>query len=201
MKHSEKASATAPDPIAKAIAAAAPNAELGKPESFAVEGQSPFDADEQATPKEIEYDYTPTAAEDAPLPDWVVVPQDLTLPRGRTIGYMRFRAKWTDRPDLGDRQCILWNLTAADEKLAISRARGDSMRVFSEMGKQMVRAIDGVKVDWSGKLGPGNVQTFWDEIGTKCRAQIQNYYAKMHTLSMEDQADFFASCIDIRTAT
>lgn len=154
---------------------------------------------EPASQSRSAYDYTPSEAKS--LPDWVVLPTDLTFPKGRTIGYMRFRSQWTDVPEKGDRQCIVWNLTVMDERLAIKRARGEATRVLSELAKQMIRAIDGVKSDWTGKLGTGSVDKFWDELGTRCREQIQNYYVKTHSLSSEEQDDFFANCIDIRTAT
>lgn len=146
----------------------------------------------EVTPVEVD-------SETRPLPSWVVVPPDLQLPSGKTVGYMRFRANWTDEPARGDRQCVVWNLTVGDETLAIKRARGDGMRVLAECSKQMIRAVDGVRADWTGNGGIGNVNQFWDQIGSRCRQQISNYYLKTHTLDESEQADFFASCIDVRT--
>lgn len=156
------------------------------------------EAAEEKPPVRASYDYT--LQEDRPLPDWVVLPSDFAPPKGRVLGHLLFRSQFTDYPEKGDRQCTVWNLTSADEKLALRRTRGEAVRTLAELSKQMVRAIDGCKVDWTGRTGPGNVEIFWDELGARCREQIQNYYIKTHTMSASEQADFFANCIDIRTA-
>ena len=137
--------------------------------------------------------------EDTTTPAWVVLPSDLTLPPGKLVGFMRFRANLTDVAGKGDRHCILWNLSSADEKLALKRTRGDAMRTVQEMAKQMIRSIDGFRVDWTGAFGVGNVDKFWDEIGSRYRQQLVNYYIKTHSLGQAEQADFFANCIAIRT--
>jgi hypothetical protein len=134
------------------------------------------------------------------IPGWVTFPPQFKMPAGKSIAFMQFRAAWTDRPEKGDRQCILWPLSDADEKLALKRTRGESARTLSELAKQMIKAIDGVKADWTGKAGPGNVERFWDEVGSKCRQQIQNFYLKTHSLTAEEQADFFLSCLCVRTS-
>lgn len=135
------------------------------------------------------------------IPDWVIIPQGFKMPTGgRTVSFIKFRAEWTDTPGKGDRQCIIWNLNGADEKLAIARSRGDHMRLMAELTKQMVRAVDGHKVNWSGKGGPGNVDLWYDAIGAKCRQIIQNHYVKTHALTEEERTDFFENCIAVRTA-
>lgn len=132
------------------------------------------------------------------VPSWVQLPPDLKLPEGWVIYFMRFRAKWTNVPRKGERQCILWNLTEADEKRAAQRTRSDSMRLVSELAKQMIRAVDGTKADWSaGQLA--NVQKFWDEVGGRCRHVLQSHYLKTHTLNEEEMADFFEHCVAART--
>jgi hypothetical protein len=143
--------------------------------------------------------------EDAPVeatavPDWAVIPPGLKMPPGRQIYFVRFRAGWTDRPSKGERQCILWNLTESEEKHALRRTRGDALRAADELAKQMVRAIDGKPADWTGAGGAGSVQTFWDEIGGKCRQLLKGHYAKTHMLDTAETADFFASCVAVRTA-
>jgi hypothetical protein len=127
-------------------------------------------------------------------PDWAIIPADLTLPEGKEACFVRFRAAWTDYPSRGDRQCILWTLSDSDEKLAAKRARGDANRIIIELTKGCIRAIDGHRADWV-RPGPASVERFWNEIGAKCRSMLTNYYFKNHSLSTEEQADFFTSCI------
>lgn len=132
------------------------------------------------------------------IPPWAKVPATLKMPVGRQVQFLKFKAEWTDTPTKGERQCIVWNLTDADEKLALKRARGDGSRALAELAKQTIRAIDGVKTDWTrGDLS--NVNKWWDEIGAGCRQLVQAIYHKNHNLSLEDQADFFANCVAVRT--
>ena len=134
------------------------------------------------------------------LPDWVVMPPDLTIPPGRTVGFLRFRAPWTDCPEKGDRQCIVWNLSDMDERIAIKRTTmGDSMQLAGELSKQMIRAIDGVKVNWAAVKGPGCIDEFWKEIGSKCRQMVIRWYTQNHSLTDTEQADFFENCAVVRT--
>jgi len=136
----------------------------------------------------------------AAIPDWVQMPAGMIQPLGWQVYFLRFRSKWTNRPGLGDRHCVLWNLSEADEKLAAKRARGDANRIIDEMSKQMVRAFDGQRVDWT--RGPAsNIEKFWDEIGGKCRHLVRSYYLKTHVLEARDMADFFDSCVAVRTHT
>lgn len=148
--------------------------------------------------------------EDKSVPPWVEIPTDLTIPKGKKVAFMRFLAKWTDRPDLGDRVIILWPLSVSDEKIARKRII-DSNEAVSELSKQMVRAIDGKRVDWTGmaastkaKMGlikaGADINAFWNEIGASCRQLIMNFYMRTHVLPEEEQLVFFASCIAVRTA-
>jgi hypothetical protein len=185
---------------AQEAAAAAPPAPLTAEERALLEGAGEGGegvSDDTADDAVVD-DGLPPA--DETLPEWVVLPPNLAMPKGRVVGFLRFRAHLTDDPSKGDRQVVLWNLTALDEKFAIKRCRGDAMRTVSEMAKQMIRAIDGVPVDWTGAKGPGNVDVFWDEIGSRYRQQMINYYVKTHALGPDETADFFANCIAIRTA-
>lgn len=134
------------------------------------------------------------------IPEWVKLPPDAKLPEGRHVVYVLFRPEMTDTPKKGERQCVMWNLTEADEKLAIKRTRGDGIRMIDELTKQMIRVVDGVKADWTGVTGPGSVTQFWDDIGGKCRQQLKNIYSKNHTFSAEEAIDFFTNCIAVRTA-
>jgi hypothetical protein len=133
-------------------------------------------------------------------PDWANLAPGMKLPDGWQIWFLRFRAAHTNTPIKGDRTCILWNLSEADEKHAAKRSRGDPMRVIEEMTKQTIRVVDGCKADWSGAKGPGSVDVFWTEIGGKCRHQLKSLYLKNHTMSAEENADFFGECCAVRTA-
>lgn len=138
------------------------------------------------------------------LPDWVTFPPNFRIPPGKDIVFLYFRSKWTDRPEKGDRWCMLWPLSDADEKLAIKRTRGESGRSLSELTKGCIRLIDGKRADWTNNGDPATsypAERFWDEIGARCRQQLQNIYLKTHALSREEQADFLENCVAIRKAT
>lgn len=134
------------------------------------------------------------------VPDWCAVPTPFKPPPGRQLVFMRFRAAWTDVPNGGDRTCVMWNLTEADEKLALKRTRGDAMRTLEEMVKQSIRVVDGHAADWSGHEGPGSVSRFWRDVGAKCRSKLREQYVGSHTLDAGEQADFFTNCVAVRTA-
>jgi hypothetical protein len=162
-------------------------------------------ADGPAVPGEIvdldedEQDGVEAVAPGGAPPEWATVPADFKMPDGWVVFFVRFRAKWTNRPGSGDRQCILWNLSESDEKRASARARGDGMRLVAEMAKQQIRAIDGERADWSGAPGPHNVSQFWSEIGGKCRYLLKGHYLKTHTMSTEETVDFFDNCVASRS--
>lgn len=132
------------------------------------------------------------------LPEWVIVPEGLKVPSGRTLYALRFRAEWTDTPHAGERQCLIWPMSVGDHRLAMQRAAGDANRVSSEVCKQMIRAVDGVVVDRSGAIGPGNVDVWWEAIGTKCRTAVERFTLKLSHLSQEEAADFFENCVAAR---
>lgn len=140
------------------------------------------------------------ADEESEVPEWVVLPPDLKIPSGRVVAFLRFKAEWTDTPTKGDRQCIVWNLSDADERLALKRANlNDGLSAISDLAKQSIRAVDGVRVDWSKGKGPGSIDQFWREIGAKCRALLQRWYLQNHQLNDAEQKDFFESCVAVRT--
>ena len=150
-------------------------------------------------PPEVDEDqhYIDQAVEEADAnkpPEWAVVPGDLTLPRGKMIYFIRIPADWTDRPAEGDRQCIAWNLTVADEDIALKRTRGEQTRVMRECAMMMVRAVDGHKVDWTNINGPGGVRKWFDAIGPRGRVLVQNVYARTHSVDDEVALRFFADC-------
>lgn len=150
---------------------------------------------------ELEPDPTGAASPADPnaIPEWVTLPEGIVLPKGRQLTFVRFRAAWTIRPEKGDRVCVLWPLTEADEKLALKRTRGEALRTIDELTKQIIRVIDGHKADWTGTRTAGTVNMFWDEIGPKCRQQLKNIYAKTHTLDLAETTDFFINCVAVRT--
>jgi len=139
---------------------------------------------------------------DAPLPGWAELPDGLTPPKGVQLGFLRIKSGLTSAPHLGDRTCVVWPLTDLDERLAITRIQGNAYNAIAEQAKQMVRAIDGVKVNWNAKAGePGNLKDFWRDIGPKGRTLVLRYYNQTHNLSPEETADFLLSCVAVRTAT
>ena len=178
-----------------------------KPKSFseaAAAVMAPTAAVEEKLPMQVE-DLTDDDAEEGSakpqtdaIPAWAKIPVGLVMPDGCQVHFILLRAGWTNKPSLGDRSVILWNLTEADEKLAAKRARGDANRIIDEMSKQMIRVIDGGRTDWSRGAG-SNVERFWDEIGGKCRHILRSYYLKTHTMEVKDMADFFDNCVAVRT--
>ena len=132
------------------------------------------------------------------FPKWSRVPDNLAIPPHKQVGFMLFKAAWTGRPELGDRDIIFWNLSVADEKLAKQAARGGD--ALPELAKRMIRSIDGHKADWTGKKGLGSVDRLWEDIGGKCRPLIINAYWKTHSLEVEETAEFFLHCCTYRTA-
>ncbi len=137
------------------------------------------------------------------LPEWVKMPAGFKMPPGKQVAFMLFKKEWTDRPELGDRQCIIWPLSLSDEKVSLKRARNEAAMVMPSQTMQTIRAIDGMKSDWTGRPAAGvsySVAKFYDEIGAKCRSMLENYYLKSHVLSADEQADFFLNCLAVRSA-
>lgn len=142
----------------------------------------------------------PAPADD--LPDWVVMPEKLKVPRGRQVFFLRFPAEMTHAGWKGDRQCIIWTLSDADEKVAHKRCGGDGNRVSVELTKQMIRAIDGVVADWGAAKGtPGSIDEFWREVGPKGRELLMRVYVRTHHPDEREVRDFFEHCIAARTAS
>lgn len=133
------------------------------------------------------------------LPSWAKVPDGFKIPPGVQVYFVRIRKGLTRTPGKGDRTCILWDLTPADENAAYKRAGGDSQRAVGELAKQMLRSIDGMKCDWT--QGPlSNVETFWREIGAKGRRLIIGLYHRAHNASGEETVDFLLRCVAVRSA-
>jgi hypothetical protein len=145
-------------------------------------------------------------------PAWVVLPAGLRVPRGRQVYFVRFPAEWTSTPKRGIRcrdqapddpslwrQAICWDMSIGDQKLALQRAAGDPNRQIDEFSKQMVRAVDGELVDWSGMPGAGCVDLWWEDLGARCRNAMHRIFNRLHVLSKEEMARFFESCIAVRS--
>jgi hypothetical protein len=145
-------------------------------------------------------EHSPRGSRDA-LPAWaaMAIPADMEVPPGRTLAIMRFRTEWTDRADKGDRTCVLWNLSVGDEKLANQRGGDNVFTNTMEMAKQMVRAIDGLRVDYTGKVPAAQLDPWWDDIGKKCRGMIINHFIRAHSLTTSEKMDFLAVCLVART--
>jgi hypothetical protein len=152
-------------------------------------------------------------------PPWVLIPKGMKFPKGRQVLFIRIPGKWTDAPKMGKplpveddesllmngtggpwRQAILWSLSVGDEKLAMQRALGDGNRLAPELAKQMIRAIDGAVADWSGMPGDGQVEVFWDQIGSRGRMLLNQLFSRLHVLPGEDQKRFIESCVAVRSA-
>lgn len=162
---------------------------------------------QEATPEEekaLEAGHAPPAGEANPggNPPWAPLPPGFRIPVGKSVTFMRFRPEWTDRPDLGERSLVMWPLSDTEIVLANQLARGDDNRTVEEMAKMMIRAIDGKLADRTGNpaVGAYSVNKLWTELGEKCRRQVKMHYIKTHTLSQEEQLDFFTSCFAVRTA-
>jgi hypothetical protein len=140
-------------------------------------------------------------------PAWFLPPVGFAIPDGKEIAFMRFRADWTDKPDLGERQCVLWSLNVGDEKMALDRTMGKSTRTLAELAMQCIRVVDGKRADWTMTLWRKEpdkylfVPKFWDDIGAKCRQMIINWYSKTHALDRDQLADFFLHCFVVARAT
>lgn len=145
-----------------------------------------------------------TEQETKPIPDWVVFPPKFKIPSGRTVMFIRLLAKWTDTPKKGDRIIICWPLNDGEEDRALERTKGKGYRVPTECAKGMIRAIDGKTPLWPGMLQPEHgegvsIDTFWRDIGAKCRSLLEGIYMQTHRMQEQDLFDFFKSCMDTRT--
>jgi hypothetical protein len=161
----------------------------------------PLLADEAQTAREGDDAVAETPAAPGTLPEWAreAIPADLTIPPGRTVVVMKFLPEWTDAVHKGERTCVMWNLSVGDEKLANQRGGDNYHNNLIEKAKQMIRAIDGRIVDYTGKNPTANLDTWWNEIGLKCRALVTNHYYRAHSLTTTEKMDFLAHCCVART--
>jgi hypothetical protein len=147
----------------------------------------------------------PTPEERAALgvPDWFRWPQGYEIPedrRGTPATFIRLPTWLTNRPSLGERQCMLLILTPAESTLARARVPNkDRYQTVAELSKQMIRVVDGHVAEFFRANVPGDVHRFWKEIGPKAQDAIENVYVKMHAMNEEERTNFLASCIETRT--
>jgi len=137
------------------------------------------------------------AEEPDAVPPWAQIPDPASgfrFPKGKRVFFARLKEEWLDPTGKGDRVVVCWTLTDAEENMAVKRAMGDSNRTYKEMAKQMIRAVDGHKVDWSGKVPEGNVARFWEEIGPVGRLMLVNVYHRTHSPQQGVVLDFFINC-------
>lgn len=121
-------------------------------------------------------------------PPWAKVPSDLVIPRNVEVAFMKIPLKSGDEMTL-----VLWELGVRDERLARARTQGDfNTRLMDEMAKQMIRAIDGARVEWAN---PFTVERAWEEMGSKYRSVLNVWYLKSHQLSDDERVDFFEKCV------
>ena len=56
-----------------------------------------------------------TGAKIEGVPEWASIPPGFEIPPGKRCGWMLFRAEWTDAPAKGDRWCMMWPLSEAEQ--------------------------------------------------------------------------------------
>ena len=142
------------------------------------------------------------------LPEWLKpFPPGFRIPKGKRLLCMRFRKEWTDRPDLGERQCVCWQITVGEERICDKRADSLGSGAINERAKISIRLIDAgeneptlVAVNPDKSDPQADADIFWEQIGLKCRAIIADNFLRTHSLSQEERADFFEHCIKVLEA-
>jgi hypothetical protein len=171
---------------------------------------------------------------EAEIPAWArtAIPQGMKIPPGKQLSFLRFKSEWTDAPEKGNattfrrkkpgtegdavaimedyealsRVLVTWPLTVAEERLALKRARGEVGRASDELAMQMIRGVDGKRIDWTGEWAKNAdelepAERLWNEIGPKCRPLVINLYRQLHTLKAEELVDFFVDCLVVARPT
>jgi hypothetical protein len=164
-------------------------------------------------------------AEEGDIPSWAMdhLPEGFRIPKGKQVVFLRFQSAWTDEPSKGvlttyrtslkgahiekevlSRVLVCWPLSLAEAKSARRRAR-DNRDVLEELTKQMVRAVDGKRVDWSGSWAKRpeelvDANQAWRELGVKVHPLVTNAYLKLHSLTDDELADFYLNCIVVTSA-
>lgn len=140
-------------------------------------------------------------------PSWCKpFPPNHRIPKGKAPVFMRFRAHLTETPDMGERQCVLWNISVGEELIADKRADDSGTRAIHERAKLSIRLISHAGMETLVPVDPGkgdrdaDVDVFWEQIGLKCRGLIIQAFLQTHSLSEEDRRDFLENCIEVRAA-
>lgn len=172
-------------------------------------------AEPEAQPTPVVHRVLPDAQKGG-APPWAVIPQGLLFPRNRMSLFFRIPSNWTYSPTVGIplrvetpldvaeagegglwRQFIVWPLSGGDQKLALGRAMQDPNRYAVELTKQMIRAVDGEVVDWSG-VGGASINEVWEQIGGPSQNLLNRLWSQMHVLQKERLTRFFENYIALR---
>lgn len=146
------------------------------------------------------------------VPAWARVPTGMRFPRGRLVAFIRFPAAWTDKPLYGHttpdlpglwRECILWNPSPGDEQIAAERCvtMQTENRYMAELIKQMIRSVDGLPIDQTGRPTAQNVDLFWTQIGVKGRGLLIKHWSQMTSVTREQRMFFFGQCVGLYVAS
>jgi hypothetical protein len=142
--------------------------------------------------------YVEPRTEAPPFESW---PANVPHPEnGIRIGTLYFKSSTTMKPTKGDRYCVCVPLSASEEIAADKRAEAHGTdRAFEiEHAKGCIRIIDGEKATWT-KTGNGDVDRFWNEIGSKNRKMIIAWWRMEHRYLGREQLDFLKNSLFIRT--
>ncbi len=93
----------------------------------------------------------------------------LDVDSGRVVKGVNFQ----NLRDAGDpvEMAKVYDAEGADELtfLDITASSGNRETTYDELAKQMIRAVDGHRVDWTGQPGsPGHVERFWNNRPPPC---------------------------------
>lgn len=146
------------------------------------------------------------------IPAWARVPTEMRFPRGRLVAFVRFPSAWTDKPFYGHttpdlpglwRECILWNPSPGDEQIAAERCvtMQTENRYMAELIKQMIRSVDGLPIDQTGRPTAQNVDLFWTQIGVKGRGLLIKHWSQMSSVTREQRVLFFTQCVGLYVAS
>lgn len=165
------------------------------------------EVEEQGGAAEEKAEELPRVTNTSGRPEWCKpFPKNFQVPKGKRPVFMRFRAAWTDRPDMGEFQCVCWGITVGEEHVADRRAEDSGTRAIHERAKLSVRLIARgedaalLAVDPTKSERGADLDIFWEHIGLKCRSLITQAFLRTHSLDAEERRDFLEHCIEVRDA-
>jgi len=159
---------------------------------------------------------TSSTEDEARFPTWADIPTWRTghgFPAGRQIWFIPLRVGLMANKRGGKeitlksgevamcRQVIIWELNLPDRKAAFRRAGGDPNQASDELAMQMIRAVDGVQVDWTSEASQYNPRRIWADMGPKYRDLFARLYTMFHVIGEAAVTDFFANCAEPRMAS